>query len=230
MGVFDSVKEQFSGKFSFGGVVNSVTIIIFIGVLAIVVGIGTYMIIKMLRYNKKIILFENIAGQGYVPTGNDRAMTIKIGDGGEEVLYLRKRKIYRTAYGKKIGKNTYAFAVGSDGYWYNIDFGNLDTELKKLGINPIDRDMRYMHVAIRRNIKDRYEQITFLQKYGGLIAYISLIAVTGIMMWLLFDKFLDIANASQGAIDSASKVLDKAGEVLGAIDNIQSGGSGFTQT
>jgi len=41
-------------------------------------------------------LFENIAGKGWEPTLKDRARVVKIGDGGEEILFLRKSKVFRT--------------------------------------------------------------------------------------------------------------------------------------
>ena len=227
MGVWDSIKEKAGGSVNFSGFGTGITILIFVLITAVVVGIILYFILSARAYRYKIVIFEDIAGQGYVPVGRDKAKMIKVGDGGEEVLYLRKRKLYRTAYGKKIGRNTYAFAVGSDGYWHNITFGDLDEELAKLGVEPVDRDMRYMHVAIRRNIKERFETVTFLQKYGGLIAYTALIAVTGVMMWLLFDKFLAISGSVQGAVEAAEKVLDSTSQLLGALDNVQSGGSGI---
>lgn len=225
-----SVGETISGftsGFSFGGLSNAINIAVILFVIAVITGVITYWFAIASKYNKKIIIWENIAGQGYVPTRRDKARVIKIGDGGEEVLELKKHKVYRTAYGKKIGKNTYAFAIGSDGYWYNITFGNLDTKLRELGVEPVDRDMRYMHVAIRRNIKDRYEKITFLQKYGGLLAYTALIAVTGVMMWLLFDKFLDIGSTVASAVQTAADVNKESARLLAGIDSLRSG-SGIT--
>jgi len=219
---------QFTSGFNLGGVTGWITILVLVGVIATLVGVITYWFAVASKFNKKITILENIAGQGYVPTRKDKARLVKIGDGGEEVLELKKHKVYRTAYGKKIGKNTYAFAIGSDGYWYNVTFGDLDKKLKELRMNPIDRDMRYMHVAIRRNIKDRYEKITFLQKYGGLLAYTALIAITGVMMWLLFDKFLDIGNTVQNAVQIAADVNEQTARLLSAMDSIK-GGSGITQ-
>ncbi len=227
MGVWDTVKEKAGSSVSFSGFGTGITILLFVLIISAIVGVILYFVLSSRAYKYKIIIFENIAGQGYVPTGRDKAKMIKVGDGGEEVLKLRKRKLYRTAYGKKIGKNTYAFAIGSDGYWHNITFGDLDEALGKVGVEPVDRDMRYMHVAIRRNIKERFDSVTFLQKYGGLMAYTALIAVTGIMMWLLFDKFLAISGSVQGAVEAAEKVLEAATDVLGAVDNVQSGGSGI---
>ena len=226
----DSISGFTSGFGGFGGFGgNLVGIFAWFIVFLIVLGVAgfiTYWFVIGSKYNKKITIFENIAGQGYVPNGHDKAMIVKIGDGGEEVLRWKKRKVYRTAYGQKIGKNHYAFARGSDGYDYNITFGDLDEELRKLGIKPVDRDMRYMHVAIRRNIKDRYERITFLQKYGGLLAYTGLIAVTGVMMWLLFDKFLDIGSSVNAAIQAAEQVTHETARLLAGLDSIR-GGSGL---
>lgn len=223
-GLTETAKDVFGG-ISFGGIGKTLSILFLILVVTVVSGIIVYVFLMSRRYNKKITIFENVAGQGTIPVGSDKAMSVKVGDGGEEILFLRKRKVYRTAYGKKIGKNHFAFAIGKDGYWYNVTFGDLDKTLLQLGITPIDRDMRYMHVAIRRLIKERYERTTFLQKYGGLIAYISLIAITGVMMWLLFDKFLDITGSINGAIEASEKVLDATRNILVANDNILSGAS-----
>jgi len=227
MGIWDTVKEKAGSSVSFSGLGTGITILIFVLIISAVIGLILYFVLSARAYRYKIVIFENIAGQGYVPVGRDKAKMIKVGDGGEEILKLRKRKLYRTAYGKKIGKNTYAFAIGPDGYWYNITFGDFDKKLKEIGVEPVDRDMRYMHVAIRRNIKERFETVTFLQKYGGLMAYTALIAVTGVMMWLLFDKFLAISGSVQGAVEAAEQVLDATSQLLGALDNVQSGGSGI---
>jgi len=36
-------------------------------------------------------------------------------------------------------------------------------------IEPVDRDMRYMHVAIRKNITERYRKVGFMEKYGVMV-------------------------------------------------------------
>jgi len=181
-------------------------------------------------FNRKIIVFENIAGQGYQPTYKDRARLIKLGDAGEELLYLRKKKVYRTAYGKKMGPNTYWFAIGQDGYWYNVVLGDVDAKMGMLDIEPIDRDMRYMHVAVRKNIADRYRKLKFMEKYGtivitGIFAIIMIIAI-----WLLLDKISEIANNVSAAVAESAKVVGAAENVVTALDNIYTGGPGIKPT
>lgn len=206
---------------SFGGIVNViawfVTFLIVLGVIAW----GTYYFVIGSKFNKKITVYENIAGS-WRPTMYDKARVVKVGDGGEEVLHLKKLKLYRNSYGKKIAKNHYAFAIGEDGYWYNFTFGDFDAKRREMGLVPVDKDMRMMHVAIRRNIKDRFEKVTFLQKYGGLLAYTALIAVTGVMMFLLFDKFLDITSSVNSAIDAAGRVQEETARLIASLDVVTS--------
>jgi len=74
-------------------------------------------------YSRKIIVFENVSGQGYQPILRTRARIVKLGVGGEELLKTLAGGKYVSAYGRKMGKKTYWYAKGSDGYWYNILLG-----------------------------------------------------------------------------------------------------------
>jgi len=207
-----------------GGILTSVTWLILIAIISIVTATITFIIVWNLKFNRKVVIFENLAGQGYVPVGKDRAMRVKIGEDGLEVLYLRKRKVYKSSQGKKIGKNTYWFAIGSDGYWRNFTLADMDKTLESMDVQFTDKDMRAFHTGIRRGLKERYDKVSFWEKYGGLIAYVSLIAITGIMMWLLFDKYIEVSQAVSGAVESAGDVLEATKQILGAVDSVGSSG------
>jgi len=174
-------------------------------------------------YNKKVIVFENISGQGFQPFLRDRARLVKLGDGGEEILYLKKKGVYRAAYGRKMGKNTYWYAIGQDGYWYNVVLGDVDAKMGMLDIEPIDRDMRYMHVAIRKNIESRYNKQSFMEKYGTILmsGFFLLIMIIGI--WFLLDKMTEISNSLVPMINSAKDVQEGTRQILSALENVCSG-------
>lgn len=210
-----------------GGLAINWMLILIIFLVVVTISIVGYVIYMNRLFSRKIIVFENISGQGYQPILRDKARLIRIGDGGEEILFLKKKKVYRTAYGRKMGKNTYWFAVGQDGYWYNIVLGDLDAKMGMLDIEPIDRDMRYMHVAVRKNIQDRYRKLDFMQKYGTIAmnAVFLLIMIVGI--WVLLQKMGSISEASAGAINAAKEVIDSTRAILSGLDNIV-GGSGYT--
>ncbi|MAG26678.1 hypothetical protein CMI47_14145 [Candidatus Pacearchaeota archaeon] len=186
-----------------------------------------YFVYMMRIYNRKIVVFENISGQGFQPVYKDTARLVSLGDGGEELLFLRKKKVYRTAYGRKMGKNTYWFVIGQDGYWYNSLLGDLDAKMGMLDIEPVDRDMRYMHVAVRKNIQERYRKINIMEKYGA-IAMSGLFLIIMLMgIWFLLDKIALISTGMSNAIDAVTKVQDETRVVLSALDNVCSGGTGL---
>jgi|TARA_R100001530_G_scaffold34477_3_gene26942 hypothetical protein len=178
-------------------------------------------------FNKRIKVFENIAGAGWQHTGNDKARIVKVGDGGEEIMYLQKRRVYRTAYGRKMGKNTYWFAIGQDGYWYNVVLGDLDAKMGMLDIEPIDRDMRYMHVAIRKNIQERYRKIGFMEKYGQILMSGIFFIILIIGIWLLISKVEDLITIAGQNIEAGKPVADALSNAVGNLDNLCSGGSGI---
>jgi hypothetical protein len=195
-------------------------------IIVVVICIVIYLVWNMRTYNRKIVLFENIAGLGYHPTFRDKARVVKVGDGGEELLFLKKKKVYRTAYGRKMGKNTYYFAVGQDGFWYNFILGDLDAKLNTLDIEPIDRDLRYMHVAVRKNIAERYRKINFMEKYGTILMSGIFILIMIIGLGILINKMGDIAQTINIGIEQSNKVIATASDMIGKLNNLNTGSSG----
>lgn len=197
----------------------------------IIIAVVVYLIVDYLSYKYKIIFFENVAGQGYSQTGRDIAKLIKLGNGGERVLYLKKRKTYLSAYGQKMGKNTYWFVIGQDGYAYNSTLGDFDAKRGELDIEPIDRDMRYMHVALRRNIEDRYKKQNFMDKYGTYIMNLIYIFIIFGGTWFILDKIGEIASQLSGTltatIPTIQDLTEKLGQIAGSMNNICTGGQGY---
>jgi len=204
-----------------GGLGPTVWGFIFLLIFILILGIVAIVLMKKFKtFNKKIVVFENISGKGYQLAFKDRARLVRLGDGGEELLYLLKKKIYRAAYGKKMGKNTYWFAIGQDGYWYNIILGDVDAKKGMLDIEPIDRDMRYMHVAIRKNIQDRYKKVNIMDKYGTFILSGIFLIIMLIGMWFLLDKIGDINQSSAASVEASEDVVKSTKNVIVSLDNV----------
>ncbi len=208
-----------------GGLGSTTWALIFLIIIIITGGcVAFWLMHRFKTFNKKIIVFENLAGRGYQPVYKDRARLLSLGDGGEELLYLQKKKVYRAAYGRKMGKNTYWFAIGQDGYWYNVVLGDVDAKMGMLDIEPIDRDMRYMHVAIRKNITDRYKKQSVMDKYGTYILSGVFIIVMLIGMWFLLDKIAEIATNSASSVKASKEVVEASREIIVSLDNIMNRG------
>jgi|TARA_Y100000296_G_scaffold45780_1_gene52467 hypothetical protein len=216
---------------TFFGTGDTLVFTVFLVILSLImVGGGVFwMYWNWKVYNRKIVVFENISGQGFQRTLIDRARLVKVGEGGEEILYLRKKKTYRTAYGKKMGKNEYWFAVGQDGYWYNCVLGDLDAKMGMLDIEPIDRDMRYMHVAIRKNIETRYRKKTAEKvvaiAIGGLILMSLILMIGG---WYMFDKMAETANVINKGVELSQTTMETQREIVSSLDNVVSRSSGIS--
>lgn len=211
-----------------GGVQSAFSAFAWLIIVVIVLGVSgliAWFVIARLKYNRKIVIFQNIAGKGLEAVGKDVAMEVKIGQGGESVLWLKKNKVYRNAYGKRMSKNAYWFAISEDGYWYNFTLGDLDSHLKEVGIKPTSANMRYQYVALQQTIQKRYEKGKFWEKYGGLVAFTGLIVITGVMWWLLLDKGIDANAASARAIAAAGDVMEEAKRVIGALDSLKGTGA-----
>jgi hypothetical protein len=206
-----------------------VTTIAYIGVailVCLVIAVGGWLWWQSKIYNKKIFVFENIGGQ-FRLTKRDTARLIKVGDGGEEILFLRKLKVYRTAYGKLMGKNEYWFAVGQDGYWYNITLGDLDAKMGLLDIEPVDRDMRYMHVAIRKNIQERYRKQNFMEKYGSILMNGIFLIIMMVGLYFLIKRMVTGMDSINAGLEMSKQTMEVMKGALANVDKICSGGGGY---
>jgi hypothetical protein len=178
------------------------------------------------KWPYKVTVLENVAGQGFIPSFRDRAKLVSFGDGGEEVFFLRKKKKYKIGYGKYIGKRAIAWAVGQDGYWYNVTFGNVDTKLQELGLNPVDRDLRYATASVRKGLETDFKQKTFFEKWAvpitiGMLIFASLINAGG--MYYVLDKQGEIVSGTAQSVETSKEVMELAKEVLAQIDLVASG-------
>lgn len=194
-----------------------VAIISFFGILFL---IGLVIFLFFITYNRKIILFENISGRGYHPILKTRARIIKLGIGGEELLKTFRGRYYLSAYGRKMGRNTYWYAKGQDGYLYNIILGDLDTKMGILDIEPIDRDVRMFHVALDRLSHQTYGKQNFLEKYGIHIMLFIFLVVLILGMWFIVGKIGDAVAPLAQSSEIALKVQEANANTIAKLDSI----------
>lgn len=202
--------------------------IIIVASLGIAFGIWYYYRTKL--FNKQIVVFENISGQGWQVTMKDKARHLRLSKDGTEVLFLKKKKMPLTAYGKKMGLNTFWFAIGQDGGWYNFVLGDLDAKMGVLDIEPIDRDIKYISVALRRNAQDDYgADKTFMDKYGTWVMG----AITMVIMFaglsFLIAQMGDVAQILATSAKASAELNEPITRALAHVDAICSGGTGIVQ-
>lgn len=216
---------------SFGGAGSMMSILLWGAIVllaCVIIVISIWFWYQRKIFNIKIRDFENVSGKGYQLTYRDTARLIKVGDGGEEIIFLRRKKQYRTAYGQKQGPNEYWFCKGQDGYMYNFTLGDFDAKMGLLDIEPVDRDMRYMHVAIRKNIQDKYKKINWMEKYGTIVTNSIFLIIMLIGLWFLIDKIVDAIKMLLSGLEANRQSLELIKAALANVDKICSGGSGFS--
>ncbi len=216
LGVGESIpKIDITGFFSASWIY--IAIIVVVGI--ILVGLAIFLLF-ILTYKKKIILFENISGQGYQPVFRSRARVVKLGVGGEEILKTLFGGHFVSAYGRKMGKNTYWYAKGGDGYWYNIILGDLDAKQKILDVEPIDRDVRMFHVALDRLSHQTYGKTSFLEKYGVHMMMFAFLIVLILGMWFIVGKIGDAVAPLEMSTENAVKIQEANDKTLAKLDNL----------
>jgi len=179
-------------------------------------------------FKEEIVIFENISGQGWVVREKDKARRIRLSADGTETLYLKNNKMPLTAYGRKMGTNQYWYAIGSDGGWYNFVLGDLDTKMGVLDIELIDRDIKYIMVAMLKNAEKEYgPKQSFMDKWGTWIFSLIWLIIGIAGASYLISQMGNIANAQAGITTQLGSAVDKIATVVGQLDVMSNGGSGI---
>jgi uncharacterized protein YpmB len=201
------------------GFLSSTWLYVFIvGIIGFIIIVVVALLLFFRTYNRKVEVYENIAGMGYRKTLTTRARLVKLGLAGEEVLKTLAGGRYLTAYGRKTGINTYMFVKGSDGYLYNAVHGDFDTKLAMLDIEPIDRDVRMFHVAMARLAAANYDKKSFMDKYGGWIVIFIIMVVMFIGFYVVGGQNINAAKQfSEAAKIIADAVKSSAPTTTGLV-------------
>lgn len=197
--------------------------VVIVAVIGVILITGVALLLYFRTFNRKVIFFENISGLGYQPTLRKRARRLKVGTGGEEVLALMGGDTI-SAYGRKMGKNTYWFAKGQDGYWYNFLLGDLDDKMAMLDIEIVDKDVRMFHVAKDRMNRDNYLRKSFLEKYGSILLMFLFLIVLIIGMWLIVGKIGKATTALASTAETNKELTKTNLELLKQNEKIKTGG------
>jgi hypothetical protein len=201
---------------------------------AFILFIGGGLVVWYSYYNKKqfniVINDFEVIGNQYSFVRKDTAKLVKIGSGGFEILYLRKLKTYRLAFGTRMAKNTYYFFKSKDGYYYNSVLNAEINYINKLGgLIPIvtsNPAMRSQYTALETQINNLHEnKESFWESNKTWIIPLIFILISGVMLWLIAKEVVSGINAN-------ASVTDKIGKLVDSVNNLiqNSQGAGKVQT
>ncbi len=175
-------------------------------------------------FNKRITAFEIVSGE-WTPCIRDTAKIVKIGKGGFEILYLKKQKTWKIAYGGRIGMNDYYFFILPDGYWYN---GSLMANVNKIdengGLIPVTTTnplMRGQYTALEKQIDNLHaDKISFWERHGSFVMSIAFILIAGVLLWLMFKEWRMALGQLSGYHTGLADILDKLAALAGNINSV----------
>jgi len=223
MVTLESVNQQMFGGITMSSILSALGWIIAVIIFLVAIGFGIWWYYNKRLFNKKITVFDLINGY-YQPTIRDRARTVKLGSGGFEILYLQKLKVYKMAYGTRVGKDMYYFFILPDGYWYN---GLLSGTVTKDGTIPIISTnplARAQYTALEKYVETLYsEKKGFWDKYGNWVLSGMFILIIGVFSWLSFKELSSALSQFPDLINKLSQLVDKINQLLAAADRSGSG-------
>lgn len=195
-------------------------------IVLILSGVAMFFFILRYLFSKKLVVFEKIAGQIQV-TRRDSAREIRLGQAGDTAFVTRRTKKTLPRGQIQTGKNIYWYYIREDGEWINFGIKDIDEVMREAGAHFVDKDMRYARLGLQKNFEKRLQKVTFWDKYGAWIMWTTYLLVTGIMTWLLFDKFIELAGKVSSILDVGEKIMEQSESILVSMNNICTGGTGF---
>lgn len=196
-------------QISGGQILNWGLIFMFIVLIGIGLAVLTIYVLNLIKYNKKIKLFRRVGNQ-IIPVLQDRGMFARVGNAGDYWCQLKRFKKILPRPRIQMGKNEFWFYEREDGEWINFSLADFDSQMRKANAYYVDEDMRLQRLGIQKNLRDRFQKVTFWQRYGGMIISIIYILVVTICFVVLFQK---MEGAWGEAQSMASAVKEMAMEV-----------------
>lgn len=218
--------KSFASNIDVGGILGTIVWGIIIVAVLLVIGVVSFVIVDRRKYKNKIIIFEKING---VPqdTGKDRAMELRLNKGGDSVFYLKKRRMYLPTPRIQSGKRKFYYYIREDGEWINFSIKNIDETMRLADAHFLDKEVRYARTQLQKGLKERYETKNFLKEYAPVIISVIFIVIIGVFTFLIFDKWLGLAEVTNQGVKTSGEVMAQAREILASLDNLKSGGSGI---
>lgn len=179
-------------------------------------------------FGKEVRIFDKV-GIYNEHIANDVAKTVKLGKGSFEILYLKKQKTWKLAYGGRAGRNIYYFFIMGDGYWYNGLFSaNIYWIDKEKGLIPVittNPTMRAQYTSLEKQIDSLYTTKTsFMEKYGVMLFSIGFLVIAGLFLYLNYKQFVTVSGNLNSAIDKMGVLMEKLGNLAGNVQGAEGAG------
>ena len=202
MGQIGDVVGSMIPNFSMAGAGKWIIIILGGLLFATLLAVGAYFLFTYLKFDKKIKIFRRVGNQ-IVLTATDVGMFARVGAAGDYWLKLKKFKKTLPRPQIQMAKNEFWYYERDDGEWINFSLADLDEQMKKASAYYVDEDMRLQRLGIQKNLGDRFQKLTFWQKYGTTVITLVYLMVITVCVVIMFQKMA----GGWAAVEEASKAI-----------------------
>lgn len=213
------IAAKFTPSIGASGLVSAFLLVGVAIAVLLAVAVGVWYIMHRLSFKVKIEVFKKV-GSSAQRVITDRARVVKFSQAGDFALQLRKSKKYLLNPQHQVSKNLYWYYIREDDEWINVWPEDVDETSRTMRIKFTDADMRFSRIAIERNLDKEFQKTKFLEKYGGLIAYMGLIIVTAVAFWFILDKALEAMSIANQVLQVQAEVASKLETILGAMEQL----------
>ncbi len=187
----------------FQGVGAIIGLLFTIGVVGGVIALVLYKRKQIALDKESLHFFEEVNGQ-MIPIEDVKAREITIPGTGIRVFYIKSKDLYMPRGVKKMGKNSYWYAIRNNRELVNFIMKNLNDAMVEANLEFDHTDMRYAYANLREIIKRNYrdKSTKWWQEYKDVISIV-------IYVFVITLSFIFIISKIGGLLDKVGVLIDQ---------------------
>ena len=192
------------------GAIGSALLVLFIAVFLIcLVGVIIFLYLNKRKYKYRIPLTKKV-GERTIRIKTFLAKDFPIGRAGDKLWLVKGIKKYISPATLQTAPNEFTHHEREDGEWINVEYPDVDEEMKQLKVKFVQQDMRSNRIAIADILEQRFkDQKSFWEIWGNMIMQLIFYLVVTMMMIVIFYQWSDIVTKVSGLVDKL-QVTEKA--------------------
>lgn len=192
------------------GTIGTFLLVIFIAVFILcLIGVLIFLYFNNKQYKYKIPLTKKV-GNRTIRVATFKAKDFKIGRAGDKLWYVRGVKKYISPATLQTAPHEFSHHEREDGEWINVEYPDVDEQMKKLKVKYVQQDMRSNRIAIADILDARFrDKKSFWEKWGNMIMQLIFYLITTMFLVIIFYQWSDIVTKIAGLIDKLD-TMEKA--------------------
>ena len=184
------------------GAIGSALLVLFIAIFVVcLVIVIIFLYINKRKYKYKIPLTKKV-GNRTIRVKTFLAKDFPIGRAGDKLWLVKGIKKYISPATLQTAPNEFTHHEREDGEWINVEYPDVDEQMKQLKVKFVQQDMRSNRIAIADILEQRFkDQKTFWEKWGNMIMQLIFYLVVTMMMIVIFYQWSDIVTKVSGLVD-----------------------------